>query len=54
MPWMRPQEVQSDNPIYEPNPRPQLHKGVEGLFLLQKTNQSEKYPEKENEREESG
>jgi hypothetical protein len=48
---MRPQEVRSDKPIYEPNPRPQLHKGVEGLFYLKKiiTN-----PEKENEREESG
>jgi len=51
MPWMRPQEVRSDKPIYEPNPRPQLHKGVEGLFYLKKTNTN---PEKENEREESG
>ena len=33
--WMRPQEVQSDNPI-DANLRPQLHKGVEGLFLLSK------------------
>jgi WhiB family redox-sensing transcriptional regulator len=35
MPWMRPQEVQSDNPI-DANPRPQLHKGVGGLFYFPK------------------
>jgi hypothetical protein len=50
MPWMRPQEVRSDNPTYEPNPRPQLHKGVEGLFYLKK-----QIPiQRKNEREESG
>jgi hypothetical protein len=36
-----------------PNLRPQLHKGVEGLFLLSKYIQS-KNPKQENEREESG
>jgi hypothetical protein len=53
---MRPQEVRSDNPTDEPNPRPQLHKGVEGLFLLPKSIKKRKQtnPEKENEREESG
>jgi hypothetical protein len=35
-----------------PNLRPQLHKGVEGLFLLPKITKPN--PKKENEREESG
>jgi hypothetical protein len=35
-----------------PNLRPQLHKGVEGLFLLQKIKPKPK--QNQNEREESG
>jgi hypothetical protein len=37
-----------------PNLRPQLHKGVEGLFLLQKIKSKLKLKQNQNEREESG
>jgi hypothetical protein len=50
MPWMRPQEVRSDNPILSPTQGLNSTKELKAFFYYQKQTN----PEKENEREESG